>query len=138
MVRKCWRNLFLSCDETGDGTDKSKPSVQKLGSLRARASMGVCAGPAECSDLAMCCGIFCPSFLLTAKHRAVVVLQGSPLCSSKVKCVFLVVFVASLPQNSLERAVSWSPGPPEPAFHSLLLLLKPQWGIMEHNRPWMC
>lgn len=67
------------------------------------------------------------------ENIAAVVLHSTLLCSSKVKHVFLVVLVAGLPQNSLEKAVSCSPGPPEPAFHTLPLLLYSQWGIMKHS-----
>lgn len=60
-------------------------------------------------------------------------MHSTPLCSSKVKHVFLVMVVAGLPQNSLEKAVSYSPGPSEPAFHTLPLLLYSQWGITKHS-----
>lgn len=44
-----------------------------------------------------------------------------------------MVIVAGLPWNPLGKTVSWSPGPPEPTFHTLPLPLYPQRVITEHS-----
>lgn len=129
----------MSYDETGDSTDRAGRCLQKLGSRQA-STQEECAclgaqGQYECDDLDVPCEPlpFSPAYS-SNENIAAVVLHSTPLCSSKVKHVFLVVVVAGLPLNSLEKAVSWSLGPPEPAFHTLPLPLYPQWGI--RNTTW--
>lgn len=127
IVSKCW-GTGLSCDGTADSTDKAgicaeagEPAGQCSGSGPVLAHRAVCLQGLNCAPGVSCeSPPFSPAYS-SDEDIAVVVLHCIPLCSSKVKHVFLVVVVAGLPQNSLEKAVSWSPGPPEPAFHTLPL-----------------